>query len=485
MIVNVNEMKTIEANTPLSTKELINIVGKALFSAITPLIKNQDKIMIICGKGNNGADGLALANLLIKNNYNVQVYLFHKDAKTIENKELLAKLPSTIFINDITKQNPDIIIDCIYGFSFKGSIRNDEKKLFDYLNNLKAFKISIDINSGCEADNPACDPHAFKSDLTLALGYYKPFHMFNKEHQMFKKLQLIALPLSSLDNYSFINMDLETFLKYYPKIKPNAHKGINGKALIIGGSYGMAGATMLNCLGSLCCGMTYLHVALEDTIYPIVSTKYPTVVFHPFDRNCFHNVIENIMHNVDAICYGSGINQLPYQNDILELLLQNSYKTIILDAQAIRLLIDKLFILKLRKPQLIITPHIKEFADLINKPLELVKAHKITYALEFAKEYNTIVVLKDTNTIIVSPSGEIHINTMGNQALARAGSGDLLTGFILSLCALIKDNFLACTMAVWFYNYLCEQITKDHSITCFDLELYKEYADAFFKSLNM
>ena len=191
------------------------------------------------------------------------------------------------------------------------------------------------------------------------------------------------------------------------------------------------------------------------------------------------------MHNVDAICYGSGINQLPYQNDILELLLQNSYKTVILDAQAIRLLIDKLFILKLRKPQLIITPHIKEFADLINKPLELVKAHKITYALEFAKEYNTIVVLKDTITIIVSPSGEIHINTIGNQALARAGSGDLLTGFILSLCALIKDNFLACTMAVWFYNYLCEQITKDHSITCFDLELYKEYADAFFKSLNM
>ncbi len=485
MIVNVQEMKTIEAKTPLSTKELINVVGKALFTNITPLIKNQDKIMIVCGKGNNGADGLALAQILIKNNYDVQVYLFHKDAKTKENKDLLTKLPTNIFINDITKQKPDVIIDCIYGFSFKGSIRNEEKKLFDFLNNLKAFKISIDINSGCEADDPCCDKHDFKSDITLALGHYKPFHMFNKEHQMFKKVQLIPLPLSSLDNYTFANMDQETFLKYYPKIKANAHKGINGKALIIGGSYGMAGAAMLNTIGSLCCGMTYLHVALEDTIYPIVASKFPSVVFHPFDRNCFQNVISNIMHDVDAICYGSGINQLPYQNDILELLLQNSYKTVILDAQAIRLLIDKLFILKLRKPQLIITPHIKEFADLINKPLELVKAHKISLALTFAKEYNTIVVLKDTNTIIVSPTGETYINTHGNQALARAGSGDLLTGFIVSLCALVKDNFLACVMAVWFYNHLCEQITKDYSITCFNLELYSKYADAFFKSLNM
>ena len=485
MIVNVEQMQAIEAMTPLSTMELIDEVGKALFNVIEPMIKKDDKIMIVCGKGNNGSDGLALAKLLLQQGHDIAVYLFHEKAKTLENHQLLNALPSTYILSDISIYHPTIIIDCIYGFSFKGHIRYKEKALFDKLNKIDAYKISIDINSGCEADDPCCDPHAFKSDLTIALGHYKPFHMFQKEHQMFKKLMLIDLPLTKVNKTDFYTMDQETFIQSYPKIKVNDHKGCNGKSLIIGGSFGMAGAAILNTIGALSCGMSYLHVACEDTIYPILASRFANVVFHPFDRNCFRSAIESIMHNVDAICYGSGIDRLPYRNDILEVLLQYSYKTVILDAQAIRLLIDKLFILKLSKPQLIITPHIKEFADLINKPIELVKAHKISLAKEFAKDYHTIVVLKDTNTIIVSPNGETYINTHGNQALARAGSGDLLTGFICALCALVKDNYLACVMAVWFYNHLCEEITKDHSITCFDLEHYLSYADKFFKNLNM
>ncbi|MCI5774053.1 MAG: NAD(P)H-hydrate dehydratase [Erysipelotrichaceae bacterium] len=485
MIADVMQIKAMEANTAMSTLELIDEVAKGLFNAIVSRIALSAKILIVCGKGNNGADGLALAALLAQNNYDVKVYLVTNQKGSNENAYLLNNLDQKLITTKIDDASYDVIIDCIFGFSFHGHIRNSEKALFDQLNNLPAFKISVDINSGCEADDPAIDIHAFKSDLTLALGCYKPFHMFKKEHQMFKELALIPLPLDTSNAHFYQTMDKKQFLHHYPKIKVNDHKGCNGKALIVSGSYGMAGAAILNAIGALCCGMTYLHLACEDTIYPILANRFSNVVFHPFDRNTYKTSIENIMHDVDAIAFGSGMDRLPYRNDILELLLQYSYKTVVLDAQALRLLIDKLFVLKLSKPQLIITPHIKEFADLINRPIEQVKAHKISLAKEFAKDYHTIVVLKDTNTIIVSPNGEVYINTNGNQALARAGSGDLLTGFIVAMCALVKDNYLACIMAVWFYNHLCEQITQNTSITCFNLENYLSYADKFFKDENM
>lgn len=483
MIVDSKTMKIIEENSNYSTNELISIVGKELFNTLSSTLNKNHKILIICGKGNNGADGFALAHNLLLHHYQINIFLCEnitsKDALTFYNN-----LPKDVFVTTI-KDNYDVIIDCIYGFGFKAEINLDQRKLFQQINQLHAYKISIDINSGCEADTAICDKNAFISDLTLALGCYKPFHLFNKEHHMFKELKLVNLPLNYNIKSNIYEMNEDIFLANYPKIKKDAYKGINGKSLLIGGSFGMAGAASLNIIGALATGSTYLHAATEDTIYPILATKYDNVVFHPFDRNSFKSAIENIMYNVDAISFGSGVNNLPYKNDILELLLQHSSRTVVLDAQAIRLLIDKLFVLKLAKPHIIMTPHIKEFADLIGLPLEVVKRSRIKIAKNFAKDYGITLVLKDTTTIVVSPSGELFINNRGNQALARAGSGDLLCGMITNLAALLKDNFLASCMGVWFFNHICEMITKDTSITCFSLNNYLKYADIFFKERNM
>lgn len=483
MIVDTKTMKKIEETSNYTTNELITMVGKEIFNTISSILNKNHKILIICGKGNNGADGLALASNLLLNHYQVKIFLCEdivsKDAQTFYNK-----LPKDLFITTI-KDQYDIVIDCIYGFGFKAEIHIEQRPLFKQINQLHAYKISIDINSGCEADTGIFDNNAFVSDLTLALGCYKPFHLFNKEHHMFKELKLVELPLNYDIKSNIYEMNEDIFLANYPKIAENAYKGINGKALLIGGSFGMAGAASLNIIGALATGSTYLHAAIEDTIYPILATKYDNVVFHPFDRNSFKGAIENIMYNVDAISYGSGVNNLPYNNDILELLLQYSSRTVVLDAQAIRLLTDKLFVLKLAKPHIIMTPHIKEFADLINLPVEVVKRSRIKIAKEFAKDYGVTLVLKDTTTIVVNASGELFINNKGNQALARAGSGDLLCGMITNLAALLKDNFLASCMAVWFFNHICEMITKDTSITCFSLNNYLKYADIFFKDKNM
>ena len=479
MITESPLIKKIENNSGYSTIELVSIVADKLAEYLLKILKKQDKILIICGIGNNGADGLALASLLNKY-YQTKVYLIADELKTEAANHYYSKLDKNMIIDHISNDY-DIIIDCIYGFSFHGSIKAEQRSLFNTINNLDGYKISIDINSGCEADSAICDSYAIKSNLTLALAYLKPFHLFQKEHMMFKELAIIELPLSTNEKSNYFEMDEERFINQYPFIPENGYKGINGKSFIIAGSYGMAGACGLNIIGALSAGASYLHCAIDESIYPILANRFLNVVFHPMNQHNFNQIIHDTIYNVDSILFGSGINNLNYQNELLESLLQNSKKTIILDANALRLLKDKLYIIKLSKPKLILTPHIKEFADMINKPLEIVKQNKIELAKQFAKEYHCILILKDCVTIVANGSNEIYVNNQGNNALAKAGSGDLLAGIVAHMAAIVKDNFEASMMAVWFYNKICQDITQDHSKTLFDHELYLTYADKFFK----
>ena len=121
------------------------------------------------------------------------------------------------------------------------------------------------------------------------------------------------------------------------------------------------------------------------------------------------------------------------KEDVLDIILQDSSVPIVLDAEALRLLVNNTYILRFAKAPVVITPHIGEFAAICNKTIEYIKEHRIETALEFAKDYKVIVVLKGPNTIVVSPCGDIYINQSGNQALAQAGSGDLLTGILTSM----------------------------------------------------
>ena len=320
MITESPLIKKIENNSGYSTIELVSIVADKLAEYLLKILKKQDKILIICGIGNNGADGLALASLLNKY-YQTKVYLIADELKTEAANHYYSKLDKNMIIDHISNDY-DIIIDCIYGFSFHGSIKAEQRSLFNTINNLDGYKISIDINSGCEADSAICDSYAIKSDLTLALAYLKPFHLFQKEHMMFKELAIIELPLSTHEKSNYFEMDEERFIKQYPFIPENGNKGINGKSFIIAGSYGMDGACGLNIIGALSAGASYLHCAIDESIYPILAIRFLNVVFHPMNQHNFNQIIHDTIYNVDSILFGSGINNLSYQNELLESLLQ-------------------------------------------------------------------------------------------------------------------------------------------------------------------
>ena len=187
-----------------------------------------------------------------------------------------------------------------------------------------------------------------------------------------------------------------------------------------------------------------------------------------------------MVHEARSIGFGSGAVYMHRKEDVLDIILQDSRAPIVLDAEALRLLVNNTYILRFAKAPVVLTPHIGEFAAICNQTIEYIQEHRIESALEFAKDYKVTVVLKGPNTLVVSPCGDVYINQSGNQALAQAGSGDLLTGILTTMLAYTRDTFKATMMAVWLHGYLAELGTMNHSIQNFSLESYPELMNQLF-----
>lgn len=479
MIVTRNQMIEIEKNSALNPKELIETVGLKLSEYIKSEIPVNQKILIVAGKGNNGADALALAGL-IQDLYDISIYPVSSDFSSEYARSYYDNLDKELFVNEL-KDEYDVIIDGMYGFSFHPPLNRNDQIILKKLNKMKAYKISIDINSGAMADNDSYVEDAFKSDITLALGAYKIFHIFKKNHQLFKDVRLIKLPLNYDLETSFYTMDEENFIKNYPFMKEDGHKGQNGKGLVIGGSFGMAGALIFNLIGIRSFGDTYTNVILDESIYPIVASSFINPVYHPCTRDTYKEVIRKEIQKTDTVLFGSGINNLEYKEDILKILLNEFDGTLIIDADGIRILKKYLDSLHNTRARIILTPHMGEFSDLIDTDIETIRKERMKIISLFAKKYHITLVLKDAISVLIKDDEHIFINNRGNSALARAGSGDILSGMIMEANAMIKDDFKATMMAIWLFNHLIEKITEDHSKVIYNHELYPVYADQFFK----
>lgn len=485
MVIDSVGMKKMEADSGLSPDILLHTAGQNAAALIAGDLKDtkEKKILVLCGKGNNGGDGFVIAKDL-----HAKVCEVENEIRSAEAKNAYAELNRDQLIEssslDCAVEEADVIIDCIYGYSYHGSLSPDMRKLFQKINASDAFIYSIDINSGAEADTGRYDPDAIVSDVTIAVDCLKPFHLLRKEHHLFKEVRTVSLGIPHPAESSWYTMDEERFFQQFPRRRDNAYKGTYGGCTLIGGSYGMAGALCLNILGARTIGASYIHAACPQEIYAIAANRFLTPVFHPFAENNVYDVLEPLLINARAVSFGSGCTNMPKKKEILDLILQTAECPVVLDAEAIRLLIHDYYVLRFIKEPVILTPHIGEFSALINKPVNYIRDNLIPCVRDFAKDYRVIVVLKGANTIAASPTGEIYINETGCQALAQAGSGDLLTGMITACLTQAPDVFEAVCMAVWLHGKLAEDGAREHAMQNFDLSQYPALADAFFHSHN-
>lgn len=278
-------------------------------------------------------------------------------------------------------------------------------------------------------------------------------------------------------------LDENGFFRLFPKKAENSYKESFGKILMFSGSYGMAGAACLNILGAKALGAGYICAAVPEDIYSIVATRNITPVFLPYSENDLNCVLDFLNRSADisAVCFGSGANNNPCKDKILENLLSTCSVPIVLDAQALSMLSEERFkkLLKTRSAASILTPHAGEFRKLTGKMPE--EESRTEAALKAAKDLSSVVVLKGHRTVVADPDGRFYINGSGNQGLAQAGSGDVLTGMICAMLSFSGDPFEAACMAVFAHGLSADELCASHSFQCMPLEEIPQAMDAVFK----
>jgi ADP-dependent NAD(P)H-hydrate dehydratase / NAD(P)H-hydrate epimerase len=436
---------TIE-NEPVKSVDLMERAAEQLLRWYVKNFDRSRRIIVFAGPGNNGGDGLALARLLSSNRFNAEVFYVKISDKTSEdwnsNYLRLGKETKVMFstIENIDQfpfvSSDDIIIDAIFGSGLKGQAEGLAGKVIRKINNTGNVVISIDIPSGLSGeDNSENDPDSIVcADFTLSFEFPKLCFMFEENARFVGDWRVLQI---ELDIRTIRETSTPYFLleDYYinPLLKKREkfdHKGKYGHGLLIAGSFGKIGATILGARAALRTGIGLITCHVPGCGYQILQTSVPESMVRVDKNEMFLSSIGDI-GSFNAIGIGPGIGTDSETQKAFHSLLKNSGKPLIIDADGINILgFNKEWLSELPSGT-IITPHIKEFERVAGRTEN--SFSRLEKQLEIAVKYKCIVILKGAYTSVVTPGGRIFFNSTGNPGMATAGSGDVLTGIILSL----------------------------------------------------
>lgn len=416
------------------------------------LIKSGSRTLIVCGTGNNGGDGFVIARYLHKFGHKVEIMLLGSpDKMSPETSENYLKcqnidLPIKIVDSSDELENSkiyefDLIVDAIFGIGFKGEVTGWRKDLIEQLNGMNSIRVSIDIASGIDADTGQVET-AVQADYTLTMAAAKYGHFLGKGRKFTGKLEIIdiGIPKHLFEQIppqaKLINIDNVI----YPARCEFSHKGDYGRVGIIGGSAGFSGAALMAASAALRAGaglVTIFHPAGREAIF--ASTLWEAMNYSlPETETGFidFDLVWQKLIQMDVLLIGPGLGTEPKSADFLKKLLQVWKKPIVLDADALNIISQNRELLKLLKRNILLTPHLGEFARLSELSIAQVQDNSPLYLTKFCEEYNCTVLLKSATSLYCESkdgnSTELYFNISGNDALSTGGSGDVLAGIITS-----------------------------------------------------
>jgi len=404
----------------------------------------QVPIHIFCGIGNNGGDGLAMGRLLINHGYNVFVYIANFTDKRSKdfliNYNLIKEVSNDWPILMTSEKDfpeidkDDIIIDALFGIGLNRPPEGWVKKIIQHLNTSKAFKLAIDIPSGLYANKAIEDREAIvKADHTLTFQAPK-LAFFLPETATFT-LSFDVLDIGLDQEYLNSEIPLATIFDrvdaqelYQPRNQFD-HKGTFGHCLIVGGSYGKIGATILASKAALKIGAGMVTVFVPKCGYSILQATLPEAMVIT-DTSDKHITEIKANFNPSAIGIGMGMGTNKKTVSALKEFLSNVKSPLVIDADALNCISENKELLKLIPKDSILTPHPGELKRLIGVWED--DFQKIEMAKKFSEKHQIILLIKGANTLIINKS-DMYINSTGNPGMATAGSGDVLTGIITGL----------------------------------------------------
>jgi ADP-dependent NAD(P)H-hydrate dehydratase / NAD(P)H-hydrate epimerase len=472
-----NKVKEMDQYTidhePVSSIELVERAAIAFTHEFCRHFSKQTRIFVFAGEGNNGADALAIARLLIEESYRVETFLFnpneHLSTDNQFNKQRLEAVPNVTF-NEIIKdfytpkiEDKDIIIDGLFGSGLNRPLERGYAALVDFINKCKAKIVSIDIPSGLFGEDNRTNTmkSVIKADFTYTFNFPKLAFLLPENAPyvgQWTRLDINMHPdivKKTETKYSLITEN-DISLAIRPRDR-FAHKGTFGHALLVAGSRGKFGAALLAARSCLRSGAGLLTVHVPERAEQIFQSAFPEAMLSFDPHSDFFSSIPNLSP-YNAVGIGPGIGQHPETASALDRLMSEYNKPMVIDADAINLIASNKDLFAKIPKRSILTPHPKEF-DRIAGVSEN-SYDRLLKAQEMANTYKICIVLKGAYTATCSPEGNVYFNSCGNPGMATAGSGDVLTGIILGLLAQGYEPETAAVAGVYLHALAGDKAAK-------------------------
>jgi len=447
---------------PVSSLELMETAATACANYIKQRFTPNVSIAFLCGRGNNGGDGLAMARLLTESGFNCTIYLVtSQEVYSAECQHQLNLLKERNIAFTLITPNVefppfkpyDIIVDALLGTGLHSPVEDPFLAgIIKKINQTtQSFVFAVDTPSGLLSEQ-MMEKHytAVEADFTLTFQFPKLSFFFAENYCFTGDWAVADIGLDSeyidrLPNkYFWVDYDYVKGIVH--KRKKVSHKGNFGHGLLIAGNVGMMGAAILSAKAALRTGIGLLTTAVPQKGCDIMQTSVHEAICR-YDRKGmlhFTGIYSESLKRYNAIGVGCGLGTHPETAEGLKDLLTNYEGRMVIDADAINILSKNKEWLDLLRPNCcIFTPHIKEF-ERLTQPTNN-HYERLALQLQFSMRYQCVVILKGVYTSISSPQGYISFNSSGNQGMATGGSGDVLTGIILSL---LSQNYLPAFAAI-------------------------------------
>ena len=433
-------------------------VAEAVHEALTAL--EGERVVIFCGGGNNGGDGLGAARWLqsygvsvrafvvgaaldaVQGDAAIELAMFTKaggrvEALSTEDDWVLAELAAS---------KADVLVDALLGTGFHGELEGDVLRACELLNKSEKYILAVDIPTGVNADNGAVCEQAVRADHTVTMALVKTGLLLYPGREYCGDIELadISMPVKLVEEYQSDKYRLtdEIVRELLPLRKANAHKGDAGRVVICAGSPGYTGAAALASDAAVKAGAGLVSLYTPLSSRDVLAIKLTEVMVHGLLERMpgilgggAASDVASSAEAADVLAIGPGLGTSESTQEAVRTILQKITTPVVIDADALTALAGHTEILAAMQAQKVLTPHPGEMARLTGLEIAEIEADRINVAKKYAEQWQAIVVLKGAPTVIGCPNGTVYVNSTGNSSLATGGSGDVLTGIIAGLAA--------------------------------------------------
>ena len=487
---------TIE-NEPIKSIDLMERAAKAITQAITEVWGSQTPVIIFAGPGNNGGDALAVGRMLCDKGYDVCAYLFNVSGSLSEdciiNRKRLFDKKSKALIEVTQEFEPPqleagtLVVDGLFGSGLNKPLAGGFASLVKYINASPAQVVSIDIPSGLMTEDNTYNvrTNIIRANLTLTLQLPKLSFLFPENQMYIGRLKILDIRLSKqgidkIDaNYTLIEEnDIRPRLLHRD---PFAHKGKMGNALIIAGSYGMGGASVLATKACLRAGAGKVTTHTPKRNSLLLQISVPEAIIQ-FDREetIFSEAVDT--EDFNAVGIGPGLGTSEQTAIAIIAQLRRTQCPIVADADAINVIANHRAWLQQLPKGIIMTPHPKEFDRLEGPSTD--SYERLMKARDLAQRLHGYILVKGHHTSLCLPDGHIMFNSTGNAGMATAGSGDVLTGIITGLLARGYKHEDACVVGMYLHGLVGDIAARELGIESVIASDLIKYIPQAFKRIN-